>query len=137
MRGWLVRYDALVTLLGGVFVALYLWSWGEQAVTLENVAIWATVGVVMFNAVYRIGWWAYDLANGSDHRRQAEEQKAKDRRELIEAIQCAQRDTNEKILADSAEIKERLTKLLTDNAEMKEEIRQLGMAKAMSHVEGK
>ena len=125
MREWLVRYDALIAPFGGACVAIYLWSRGEQPVTLEYVAILVTVGVVMFNALYRIGWWAYDLANGSDHRRQTEEQKAKDRQEFIKAVQYAQRDTNEEILSNGADIKELLAKLLTDNAEMKEHIRQL------------
>ena len=135
MREWLVRYDALIAPFGGALVALYLWSRGEQPVTLEYVAIWVTVGVLMFSALYRIAWWAYDLLNGSDLRKLAEEQKARDRQEFIKDVQYAQRGTNEKILSNDADIKELLTKLLTDNAEMKEEIRQLRMLEARASGE--
>ena len=136
MGSWFTRYENFVAPFGIALLAAYLWSHGDQqSVTIEYAASLVGIGTLIFGVVCASLRELCNVLLMSDYRKHAEEQKAKDRQEFIKAVQYAQRDTNEEILSNDADIKELLARLLTDNAEMKEEIRQLRMAKATPHGE--
>ena len=126
MRDWFAGNGSFIAPFGITLFALYLWSLGDQQpVTLGYAATLVGVCTVIYGAFHYLLLCFYNVLNAPDHRKQAEEQKAKDRQEFIKAVQYAQRDTNEEILSNGAEMKELLAKLLANNVEMKGHIRQL------------
>ena len=128
MRERFARHEAFIVPFGGTFVALLLWSqWGQdQPVTLEDLAIWVTVGMVTFQVFFRSLMESCGFLDKLDLRKRAEEQKITERQELIKAIQYAQRDIDEKILVGLAKIEEHQTKLeqmvRVDNADIRERL---------------